>query len=444
MKIVIVGAGEVGSHLAKLLSREEQDIILVDKDSDKLAGIDANYNLMTLCGSPTSFSTLRDAGTSHCDLFIAVTPYETSNVTACAMAKSLGAKKTVARIDNYEFMVDESREFFTRIGVDYLIYPEYLAAEEIMTALKRSWVRHWFELHNGEIILVGVKLRNNAPLIGMQLKELAFSQPRFHVSAIKRNHETIIPRGDDRINDNDILYFTTTRDHVDDLLQMCGKVHQEIKNVLIMGGSRIAVRLAALAEDIYNIKIIDNNMDVCRHLPEKCPECEIVYGDARDIDVLREEGIEDVDAFIALSESSEANILACLTAKEFGVGKSIAEVENIQFISEAEGLNIGTVINKKLLASSKIFQILLDADINSSKCLALADAEVAEMIVKPNSKITKAAVKDLNLTRDMTIAGLVRDGIGMLVKGDTRIQAGDHVVVFCLAGAIHKVERLFN
>ena len=444
MKIVIVGAGEVGSHLAKLLSREEQDIILVDKDSDKLAGIDANYNLMTLCGSPTSFSTLRDAGTSHCDLFIAVTPYETSNVTACAMAKSLGAKKTVARIDNYEFMVDESREFFTRIGVDYLIYPEYLAAEEIMTALKRSWVRHWFELHNGEIILVGVKLRNNAPLIGMQLKELAFSQPRFHVSAIKRNHETIIPRGDDRINDNDILYFTTTRDHVDDLLQMCGKVHQEIKNVLIMGGSRIAVRLAALAEDIYNIKIIDNNMDVCRHLPEKCPECVIVYGDARDIDVLREEGIEDVDAFIALSESSEANILACLTAKEFGVGKSIAEVENIQFISEAEGLNIGTVINKKLLASSKIFQILLDADINSSKCLALADAEVAEMIVKPNSKITKAEVKDLNLTRDMTIAGLVRDGIGMLVKGDTRIQAGDHVVVFCLAGAIHKVERLFN
>lgn len=444
MKIVIVGAGEVGSHLAKLLSREEQDIILVDKDSDKLAGIDANYNLMTLCGSPTSFSTLRDAGTSHCDLFIAVTPYETSNVTACAMAKSLGAKKTVARIDNYEFMVDESREFFTRIGVDYLIYPEYLAAEEIMTALKRSWVRHWFELHNGEIILVGVKLRNNAPLIGMQLKELAFSQPRFHVSAIKRNHETIIPRGDDRINDNDILYFTTTRDHVDDLLQMCGKVHHEIKNVLIMGGSRIAVRLAALAEGIYNIKIIDNNMDVCRRLPEKCPECEIVYGDARDIDVLREEGIEDFDAFIALSESSEANILACLTAKEFGVGKSIAEVENIQFISEAEGLNIGTVINKKLLASSKIFQILLDADINSSKCLALADAEVAEMIVKPNSKITKAEVKDLNLTRDMTIAGLVRDGIGMLVKGDTRIQAGDHVVVFCLAGAIHKVERLFN
>ena len=444
MKIVIVGAGEVGSHLAKLLSREDQDIVLVDKDANRLANLDANYNLMTLCGSPTSFSTMREADVDHCDLFIAVTPYETTNVTACAMAKSIGAKKTVARIDNYEFMVDESQEFFTQIGVDYLIYPEFLAAQEIMTSLKRSWVRHWFELHDGEIILVGVKLRDNAPLIGKQLKELAFVQRSFHISAIKRNHETIIPRGDDIIRANDILYFTTTRDHVDDLLDLCGKVQHEINRVLIMGGSRIAIRLAALAGNEYSFKIIESNLEVCKALPEKCPNCEIVHGDARDFDVLREEGIEDFDAFIALAESSEANILACLTAKEFGVDKTIAEVENIQFISEAEGLNIGTIINKKLLASSKICQILRDADINSSKCLALTDAEVAEIEAKPKSKITRAAVKDLNLSRDMTIAGLIRDGQGMLVNGNTVIQPGDHVVVFCLTGAIHKVEKLFN
>lgn len=444
MKIVIVGAGEVGSHLAKLLSREEQDIVLVDKDANRLANLDANYNLMTLCGSPTSFSIMREAGVDDCDLFIAVTPYETTNVTACAMAKSIGAKKTVARIDNYEFMIDESQEFFTKIGVDYLIYPEFLAAQEIMTSLKRSWVRHWFELHDGEIILVGVKLRDTAPLIGKQLKDLAFVQRNFHISAIKRNHETIIPRGDDIIRANDILYFTTIRDHVDDLLDLCGKVQHDIKRVLIMGGSRIAIRLVAMAGEEYSFKIIESNLEVCKHLPEKCPNCEIVHGDARDFDVLREEGIEDFDAFIALSDSSESNILSCLTAKEFGVDKTIAEVENIQFISEAEGLNIGTIINKKLLASSKIFQILLDADINSSKCLALTDAEVAEIEVKPKSKITRAAVKDLNLSRDMTIAGLIRDGQGMLVNGNTVIQPGDHVVVFCLTGAIHKVEKLFN
>ena len=250
---------------------------------------------------------------------------------------------------------------------------------------------------------------------------------------------------DDYILSNDILYFATTYPHVNDLRELCGKKDQELRNVMIMGGTRIARRLVKDASDRYQFKIIDNNLEVCKQLAEHCPpECEIVHGDARDFDVLRDEGINEVDAFIALTDSSETNILACLTAKEFGVGKTIAEVENIQLISEAEGLNIGTIINKKLLASSSIFQLMLDADDSSPKCLALADAEVAEIEVKPKSKITKGAVKDLKLSRDMTIAGLIRDGKGQLVNGNTVIQAGDHVVVFCLAGAIHKIERLFN
>lgn len=444
MKIVIAGAGEVGSHLAKLLSREEQDIVLVDDDSSKLDAISSNYNLMTFRGSPTSFDALRNAGVENCDLFIAVTPFETRNVTSCAIAKSLGAKRTVARIDNYEYMASDNRDFFTRLGVNSLIYPEYLAASEIVTALERNWVRHWFEIHDGEIILVGVKLRDNARLIGMQLKELAAMQHNFHVSAIKRNHETIIPRGDDYIKSNDILYFTTRRDDVNELLELCGKRHRPIKKVMIMGGSRIAVRLVKMAGERYRFKIIEISRERCLKLSEKVPDADIVCGDARDIDTLKEERISDMDAFIALTDSSETNILSCLSAKEFGVPKTIAEVENIQFISEAEGLNIGTIVNKKLLASSKIFQMLLDADSSSSKCLALADAEVAEIEVKPKSKITKAPIKDLNLSRSMTIAGLIRDGHGQLVTGNTTIQAGDHVLVFCLAGSIHKIERLFN
>lgn len=444
MRIVIVGAGQVGSHLAKLLSQEEQEIVLVDNKAEKLVELDANYNLMTMQGSPTSFETLKSAGVAVCDLFIAVTPYETTNVTSCAMAKTLGAKKTVARIDNYEFMKPENRDFFNKIGVDSLIYPEYLAAQSIITALRRTWVRNWFELHNGEIILVGVKLRENARLIGMQLKELASATQKFHVSAIRRNHETIIPRGDDYINVNDILYFTTTHDYIPDLIDICGKTEHNVKKVMIMGGSRIAVCLANLAQDEFDIKIIENDINVCRSLPEECPDCDIVFGDARDAETLREEGIGDADAFVALSSSSEANILACLTAKEFGINKSIAEVEDIQFVTVAEGLNIGTIINKKLLASSRIFQIMLDDDASTSKCLAMTDAEVAEIEVSANSKITRAKVKDLKLSRDMTIAGLVRDGKGYLVNGNTQIQAGDFVVVFCLAGAIHKVEKLFN
>ncbi len=442
MKIVIAGAGDVGSHLAKLLSNEEQDILVIDNDPAKVDPLDANYNLMTMTGSPTSFRTLRDAGVDKCDLFIAVTPYETDNITACAISKRLGAKRTVGRIDSYDYMNPENKPVVKEMGIDSLIYPEFVAAQEIISALRRSWVRNWFELHNGEIIVVGVKLRANAPLAGMQLKEFASKQHNFHVSAIKRNHEIIIPRGDDRMMVGDILYFTTTHDHVDELIDLCGKTWYRIRRVVIMGGSKIAIRLARMAADEFKIKIIEENVDVCRKLPQMCPGVEIVHGDARDVDLLNEEGIEDTDAFIALTDSSESNVLACLTAKELGVKKTIAEVENIHFISQAEGLNIGTVINKKLLASSSIFQLLLDADSSTPRCLALAEAEVAEIVAREGSKITKAPVKELRLQRDMTIAGLIRNGRGMLVSGDTHIKAGDHVVVFCMAGYLHKVEKL--
>ncbi|MDE5633247.1 MAG: Trk system potassium transporter TrkA, partial [Muribaculaceae bacterium] len=429
-----------------LLSREEQDIVMIDYAREKLDRLDANYNLMTCVGSPTSFRTLSNAGVdTSCDLFIAVTPYENTNITSCAIAKSLGARKTVARIDNYEFRNTAHRPFFASIGVDHLIYPEYLAAQEICTALKRPWVRHWFELNDGRLLLIGVKIRSNASLVGKSMRDITATQHNYHVAAIKRRHETIIPRGDDVIQADDILYFTTTEEFVDDIRDLCGKRDYKVRNVMVMGGSRIAVRLAHMASDRLKLTIIENDPDICRRLPEKCSGCDvrIIHGDARNNDVLREEGIGAMDAFVALTDASETNILTCLAAKEMGVNKTIAEVENIQFISEAEILNIGTIVNKKLLASSKIFQLLLDADETSSRFMALADAEVAELEARPGSKITRAPVMDLRLSRDMTIAGLIRNGRGMLVGGRDRIEAGDHVLVFCLSGSIHKVEKLF-
>ena len=443
MKIVIVGAGEVGTHLAKLLSNENQDIIIIDSDEAKLQKLES-YNMLTYVGNPVSFKTMRNAGAENCDLFIAVTPYETDNVLACEIAKSMGAERAVARIDNYDFLRSENRKFFTQRGIDDLIYPEYLAAAEMAVALKRAWVRNWFELCNGELVVVGVKIRENAKIVGMPLRELFKMSNYAHISAIKRNHETIIPRGDDYIRANDIVYIATTNGDMQNIRTLCGKNDVNIKKIMIMGGSRIAVQLAMRVGDDYKITIIENNHQRCEELADRLPDCNIIHGDGRNFEILEEEGIEEMDAFIALTESSETNILGCLAAKEYGVKKTIAEVENIQFISEAEALNIGTVINKKLLASSRIFQYLLDSDSSNAKCLALADAEVAELVAKKGSKITKAKIKDLNLSRDLTIAGMLRNGKGYLVQGDTQIQEGDHVVVFCLSGAIHKVEKLFN
>ncbi len=444
MKIIIAGAGEVGTHLAKMLSNEDQDIILLDSDQDKLDIIDASYNLMTWNGSTSSFQTLLDVGIADADLYIAVTPYETRNITSCAIAKKLGAKKTVARIDNFEFLKPQNRKILKEVGADYLIYPENLAAEEIDLALSHNWARYWGELHGGKLLLIGVKLHDDSPLIDCKLKDLPVKTHDFHVAAIKRNNETIIPTGQDEILRDDIVYFITTPEYVNEVQEICGKKKKIIKKALLLGGSRIGIRFARQFHEKYHIKIIDNNRQHCEMMATELPDCEIVYGDGRDVEVLRENYVYQYDAFLALTDSSETNILACLTAKEFGVCKTVADVENLQFLSQAENLNIGTTINKKLLASSHIFRILLVADESNTKFLALADAEVAEMPVKPKSKITRAVVKDLKLPYGMTLAALVRGENCELINGNTKIEAGDIVVVFCLSGTFRKIEKWFN
>lgn len=444
MKIIIAGAGEVGTYLAKMLSNEDQDIVLIDSDQDRLDLIDRNYNLMTLNASPTSIQALRDAGIAQTDLYIAVTPYETQNITLCGIARRLGAKCTVARIDNYEFMDPNNRLLISDMGVDKLIYPEYLAADEITTALEHNWARHWGELHYGHLLLIGVKIHDHSRLEGLRLREIPSEDHYFHIAAIRRNHETIIPGGDDMIRRDDILYFFTAEENADRLRDICGKSSHTIRRVMVMGGSKIAIRFAIQSGGKFQIKIIEQDQERAEYLAQRLPNCEIELGDARDVDTLRENNIDDYDAFVALSDSSEANILACLTAKEFGIKKTVGEVENLQFISQAENLNIGTVINKKVIASSRIFKLLLDADETSSKSFALNDAEVAELKVHDNAKITRHMVKDLQLPKGMTLAAVIHNGQASLVSGMTRIEAGDVVVVFCLTGTIHKIERWFT
>ena len=443
MKIIIAGAGEVGTHLAKLFSNEEQDIIIIDPDERKLALLD-NYNLMTYHGSATSFACLKDVRVGSADIFVAVTPFEARNLMACQLAKSLGAKKTVARIDNAEYLAKKHTAYFHGIGIDYLIYPEHLAASEMMTSLRLPWVRNCFEMFDSQLIVLGVRVRENAPIINHQLKDLSSVTHALHVSAIKRNRETIIPRGDDSILAGDIVYIATTLDNIEEVRLACGKKNIVTEKVLIMGGSEMSEQLARMMGDRYRVKIIESNLDRCEELSALLPNCHIVHGDARDTDLLEEEGISDYDVFVALTSNSEANILGCMIAKEHGVPKTIAEVENLQYINEAEALNIGTLINKQLLASSRIVQIMLDCDVDNARCLALSDAEVAELIIKDKARVTRADVKDLRLPAGMTIAGLVRNGVGQLVRGNTRLQAGDHVVVFCLVGTIHKIEKVFS
>ena len=446
MKIIIGGAGAVGTHLAELLSNEKQDIILMDEDKDKLSAMDSNFDLMTVFASPTSIMALKNAGVSDADLFIAVTPEESRNMTACMIATNLGAKKTVARIDNYEYLLPKHKEFFAKLGVHSLIYPEMLAAKDIVDAIKMSWIHQWWEFYGGALILIGAKMKETAQILNVPLFELGSRNIPFHIVAIKRGNETIIPRGDDTIKLNDIVYFTTTRKYVPYIRKISGKEHYpEVRNVMIMGGSRIAVRASQYIPDSMQVKIIESDLNRCHRLTDLVDDkVMIINGDGRDLNLLAEEGLKDTDAFVALTGNSETNILACLAAKRMGVTKTVAEVENIDYISMAESLDIGTVINKKMIAASHIYQMMLDADVANVKCLTFADADVAEFKVKEGSRITQKPIKDMGLPKGITIGGLIRNGEGQLVTGNTMIQPGDHVVVFCLGMMIKKAEKFFN
>ena len=365
---------------------------------------------------------------------------------ACMLATNLGAVKTVGRIDNYEYLLPKNKEFFQKLGVDSLIYPEMLAAKEIVSSIRMSWVRQWWEFCGGALILIGAKMREKAEILDIPLHQLGGPELPYHVVAIKRGNETLIPRGDDVIKLHDIVYFTTTRKFVPYIRKIAGKEdYADVRNVMIMGGSRIAVRTAQYVPDYMQVKIVDNDLNRCNRLTELLDDkTMIINGDGRDMDLLVEEGLKNTEAFVALTGNSETNILACLAAKRMGVSKTVAEVENIDYIGMAESLDIGTVINKKMIAASHIYQMMLDADVSNVKCLTFANADVAEFTVKPGSKITKHQVKDLGLPKGTTIGGLIRNGEGVVVMGSTQILPGDHVVVFCLNMMIKKIEKYFN
>lgn len=444
MRIIISGAGEVGTHLAKLLSRENMDISLMDEHQERLGDLEANYDMITRVGNPTSIHDLRDIGVKGCDLYIAVTPQEETNITSCLIANQLGAKRTLARIDNYEYLLPENKQFFEDMGLNHLIYPEVLAANEIHESINNAWMRYHWSLCNGALELCVIKVRKGAPILGHAFQTDFFNHGRYRVAAIKRGSETIIPTGKDEVMVDDTIYAICTDDNIEFLREQTGKQKLEIKNIIFYGGSRIAQKAAqSLSEDL-NIKIIESDRDLCVKLSEKLNNVLIINADGSDMDALKEEGIEDADAFIAVTDSSEANIFACLAAKRFGVQKTIADVENIDYIAMAEGLDVGTVLNKKTIAASYIYQMLLNASVLNVRNLTSADAEIVEFITREDSKVTHTKVKNIGFPEGATIGGIVRAGEGILVNGDTEILPNDLVVVLCKSDVIRRLEKFFR
>lgn len=443
MRIFISGDGESGSYMAKLFSAENQDVIIMGNDEARLGNLDARYNMITAEGNPLSITDLKKAGVATADLFVAVNKRTPVNLTACQLARLAGARSTLARVDSDELLNSPCREFFASTGVDDMLFPELLAAAEVKMALKENWAQSWLELHHGQLTVTGVKILPDSPLNGLCLRDLASTRRTFHVAVIKRGRDTLIPGGSDSLQVNDIVYLVTTRRGLDRLPILCGRSQERVRKVMIAGGEKFPKVLARELCRDYDVTIVEPDTRLCREIAGLVPGVTIVNADYRKLEVLRDENLDSMDAFLAFSGSTETNIVASMVAREFGVRMVMAEIEDIHYIAQAESLNIDKVINKKLVTSSHVLRLILSHDMNTPQLMSLESAGVVEIVVKEGAKATDKPVKELKIPRDMTIAGLIRGEEGILVDGNTRILAGDHVVVVCRNGHFHVIDKLF-
>lgn len=446
MRIIIAGAGDLGFHLAKLLAYEEQDIIVIDQDNQALEHASNHLDVHTIKGSSTSISTLEEANISKADLLIAVTSNEDTNITTCIIGKSLGAKKTVARVSNIEFLHQRDKLDLKTIGIDEIISPESLAAKEIKRLLKESALTDTFEFEKGMLSMVGITVDEHSELRDKTLTEAAYLNPdhNFTTIAILRDNRTIIPHGENKFLLNDHAYFIAEPSGIDRVMSLAGKERIDIKNIMILGGSKVGINTARNLSKKYNIKLIEMDKEKCFHLADVLTDTMIINGDGRDIDLLKEEGIDRMDAFIAVTGNSETNIISSLVAKNNGVRKTIAAVENMDYIHLSQSIGVDTLINKKLIAANFIFRYIRKGQVLNLTSIHGVDAEVLEFEVNPDSKITRQELRNLNFPKTAIIGGVIRKGIGHTVRGSFTFEPKDRVVVLSKSECIHTVEGFFK
>ncbi len=447
MKIIVAGAGAVGGHLAKMLSVEHHDITVIDNDEDRLKRVSTEADVITFQGLPTSIAVLTEAGVRDADLFIAVSPAQEQdvNIVSSILAKKLGAKKVTARINNEEYQKNENKLLFTDLGIDSLFYPEKIAADEILKLLKQSSMSDFMDYSHGKLQLIVYKLEEGARMLDMTVGEIrAESGTLFRTVAIARHGGTIIPVSSTRFKIGDQVYIIARKEGMEAALAYSGRDKVSVGNLMILGGGRIGEMVARKMEkSIEQVKIIDKDPQRCESLSMELDKTLVINGDGRNSDLLIDEGIRHCDAFVAVTNSSETNILSCVVAKRMGVPRVIAEVENFEYVGLAESMGVDSVINKKLITAGRIFRFTLSSKVRSIKMLNGTSAEVMEYIVNPTSLITTAKLRNLNFPEDAIIGGVIRGNEAFMVDGDTEIRAYDQVIIFAKPSASNKVNELF-
>lgn len=446
MKIVIAGAGDVGFHLAELLAHEDKDIVLIDMNQDVLDYASTHLDVLTIKGDSSSLNILNHASVARANLFLAVTTSEKTNLVSAILAKKLGVRQTIARVNSPEYLSDENREMFRQLGIDTLISPQELAAAEIARLVKQCSFTDIFEFENGKIALAGITLGDESQLNNVKLSDFNqfYQGDNIRPMAILRGHQTIIPRGETLLRKGDHVYFITKKANIDDLNDLAGKQKKVLKNVMIIGGTPLAQATAKRLEQSYNVTLIEKDKEVCKALAEELRNTLIIHGDAGHINLLEEEGLHRMDAFIALTPNSETNIIASLTAKNAGVYKTIAQVENKEYTHISQNIGVDTLINKKLIAANNIFRFVRKGTIEAITSLHGVEAEVIEFVVTKSNQLTKSSLRKLPFPATAHIGGVIRGENVFIPNGDFCLEVDDKVIVFAMPEAIAKVEQLFR
>ncbi|PTM03748.1 MAG: Trk system potassium transporter TrkA [Bacteroidetes bacterium] len=446
MEIVIAGAGAVGTHLATWLSSESHDITIIDHDQDTLVNIDSHIDAITLSGEVTDFDVLMRAKVQTADLFISVTSVEEANILSAIYAKKLGAKKTIARISQMQYLTDEDTLNIRELGIDELISPESLAAREVRHLINTNAASESIEFENGKITLLGLDIDKDADIVGKSMAEVAKLSPKrdYVVVAIRRENNTIIPKGDTVVEAGDHLFVITHADGMEQVLEVTGRRKIAIKDIIVVGGSRTGMHLARKLGKKFHVKLIEQNAEKADKIASMFPEIMVLNFDGTDVEKLEEEGLKNADVLVAVTGNSETNVLTCLVAKDRGVKKTIAMVENIEYLALTQSIGIDSLINKKLAAANFIYRYIRRGDFVTLSTIHGIDSEVMEFNVTSKCKVTQKAIKDLDLPKGAIIGGIIRDGEGLIPTGDFEIQPLDKVVVFAKTECAKKVGRYFR
>lgn len=450
MKILIIGAGEIGQHLAGMLSTENHDVTIVDEQENILEEVGNHHDLLTVTGSGTSAHALVKAGVKKMDLVIAVTSVDEINMVAAMMSKRLGAKKTVARIRNEEYSDPDSPVSPSDIGVDVVIQPELSTANEILQLVKRAAANDVVPLGDSGLQLVGLRIDVDSYMCEHPLAELTETHDmlKFRIVAIQRGDRTIIPDGDDKIFKRDTIFVVVASEHVNELVRMAGRESKPVSRIMIAGGGPLGAHVLHKLEkenSSWKIKLIEADEQRCYKLASETSNALILHGEPSDPNLLASEGINETDIFISVTEDEESNIVNCLLANHLKVGKTIALVARPAYISLAQTIGLDTAVNKKLSAATEIHHHILKGKVHSVAALHGIAAEMLQLGVKNNCKAVNKPLSRARLPEACMVAGVTRgNGEVEVATGDTYIAAGDRVWVLALSEHVETVTAYFT